>query len=76
MMSAENLQRAVLSTRQFAVIDREAVPYRLYVYVACTVLAVVLNYVFGKETRAKGSLLLECGRRHGIYFARLTPAGP
>jgi len=48
-MSSENLQRAVLSTRQFAVIDREAVPYRLYVYAACTVLAVVLNYVFGKE---------------------------
>jgi hypothetical protein len=48
-MSSEKLQRAVLSTRQFAVIDREAVPYRLYVYAACTVLAVVLNYVFGKD---------------------------
>jgi hypothetical protein len=48
-MSSEAVQRAVLSIRQSAVIDREAVPYRLYVYAACTVLAVALNYVFGKD---------------------------
>jgi len=28
-----------------------------------------------EEAWAKGALLLECGRRHGIYFARLTQAG-
>jgi hypothetical protein len=30
-------------------IDKEAAPYRVYVYAACTVLAVALNYAFGKE---------------------------
>jgi hypothetical protein len=32
-----------------AVIDKDAAPYRVYVYTACTVLAVALNYAFGKE---------------------------
>jgi len=48
-MSSETVQRAVLSGRESTAIDREAVPYRLYVYAACTALAVVLNYVFGKD---------------------------
>jgi hypothetical protein len=30
-------------------IDKEAAPYRWYVYAACTVLAVALNCIFGKE---------------------------
>jgi hypothetical protein len=33
-------------------------------------------FVGREEAWAKGSLPLECGRRNGIYFARLTQAGP
>jgi hypothetical protein len=32
-------------------------------------------FVGREEAWARGSLPLECGRRHGIYFARLTQAG-
>jgi hypothetical protein len=48
-MSSETVQRAVPSPGYSAVIDKEAAPYRVYVYAACTVLAVALNYVTGKE---------------------------
>src|SRR5580692_3058649 len=48
-MSAETVQRAVRFTSHTTGIDEQAAPCRLYVYAACTVLAVVLNYVFGKE---------------------------
>jgi hypothetical protein len=33
-------------------------------------------YVGREEAWARGPLPLECGRRNGIYFARLTQAGP
>ncbi len=33
-------------------------------------------FVGREEAWAKGPLPIECGRRHGIYFARLTQAGP
>jgi hypothetical protein len=49
VMSAEPTQRAVLSPGQSAGMDEEAAPYRVYVFAACTVLAVALNYAFGKE---------------------------
>ncbi len=42
-MSSETVPRAVPATGQVA-------PYRWYVYAACTVLAIALNFVFGKET--------------------------
>jgi hypothetical protein len=48
-MSSEASQSAVSSDGHSANLDKEASPYRGYVYVACTVLAVGLNYVFGKE---------------------------
>jgi hypothetical protein len=48
-MDAETVQRAVPFTSHSAGIDEQAAPYRVYVYAACTALAVVLNYVFGKE---------------------------
>jgi hypothetical protein len=48
-MSAETVQRADPFTSHTTGIDEQAAPYRVYVYAACTVLAVVLNYVFGKE---------------------------
>jgi hypothetical protein len=41
-MSSEAVQRASPAAGQVA-------PYRWYVFAACTVLAVALNYVFGKE---------------------------
>jgi Glycosyltransferase family 87 len=49
VISAEPVQRAVPYPGHFAGIDAQAAPYRVYVYAACTVLAVALNYVFGKE---------------------------
>jgi Glycosyltransferase family 87 len=48
-MPAEPAQSAVSSPCHSAVIVKESAPYRFYVYAACTVLAVALNYVFGKE---------------------------
>jgi hypothetical protein len=33
-------------------------------------------FVGREEAWAKGPLPIECGRRHGVYFARLTQAGP
>jgi Glycosyltransferase family 87 len=48
-MSSETVQRAVPFTGHFSAIGKEAAPYRWYVYAACTVLAVALNYIFGKE---------------------------
>ncbi len=48
-MSAESVQRALPLDSQSAGINKEAAPYRGYVYAACTVLAVSLNYAFGKE---------------------------
>src|ERR1700686_1579170 len=48
-MSSETVQRAVLSPSYSDVIDKEAAPYRVYVYAACKVLAVALNYFSGKE---------------------------
>jgi hypothetical protein len=44
-MRAETVQRASHS----AGMVEQAAPYRVHVYAACTVLAVVLNYIFGKE---------------------------
>jgi hypothetical protein len=51
-MSSETVQRAVPSPSHFSAIDKEAAPYRWYVYAACTVLAVALNYIFGKYVYA------------------------
>jgi hypothetical protein len=48
-MSSETVQRAVLSAGYSAIVDKEAAPHRVYVYAACTVLAVALNYISGKE---------------------------
>jgi Glycosyltransferase family 87 len=48
-MTSETVQRAVPSIGPTAPMGGEAAPYRAYVYAACTVLAVALNYVFGKE---------------------------
>jgi hypothetical protein len=48
-MSTETVQRPVPTPGRFSAIGREAAPYRWYVYAACTVLAVALNYSFGKE---------------------------
>jgi hypothetical protein len=48
-MSSESVQRAAPSPHHPAVVDEEAAPYRWYVYAACTISAVVLNYVLGKE---------------------------
>jgi hypothetical protein len=48
-MSSETVQRAVPFPGHFSAIGKEAAPYRWYVYAACTVLAVALNYIFGKE---------------------------
>src|SRR5258708_19023419 len=48
-MSSETVQRAVPWPGHFSAIGREAAPYRWYVYAACTVLQVALNYIFGKE---------------------------
>src|SRR6266436_1789995 len=48
-MSTEPAQRAVPSSGQSAGIDKEAVPYRVYVYAACTVSAVAWSYICGKE---------------------------
>lgn len=82
-MTSEAVHRASPAVGQVA-------PYRWYVFAACTALAVALNYVFGKEMAstdlaawvgedeeawAKGPLPIECGRRHGSYFARLMQAG-
>jgi hypothetical protein len=48
-MSSETVQRAVPFPGHSSAIGKEAAPYRWYVYAACTVLAVALNYIFGKE---------------------------
>src|ERR1700723_4603801 len=48
-MPSETLQRTDLLPRKSAGADQEIAPYRWYVYAACAVLAVSLNYVFGKE---------------------------
>jgi hypothetical protein len=48
-MSSETVQRTDRSPGNSAGADKEAAPYRGYVYAACTVLAVTLNYIFGKE---------------------------
>ena len=49
-MSSEAVQpTAIPATGRSTPIGKEAAPYRTYVYAACTVLAVALNYVFGKE---------------------------
>jgi hypothetical protein len=48
-MPSETVRRAVPSLGHSAAIDKEAAPYRWFVYAACTVLAIALNYVFGKE---------------------------
>jgi hypothetical protein len=48
-MPSETVQRTDLSPGNSAGADKELAPYRWYVYAACAVLAVSLNYVFGKE---------------------------
>lgn len=48
-MSAVSSERAALSSSRSAGIDKEVTPYRVYVYAACTVLAVAFNYAAGKE---------------------------
>jgi hypothetical protein len=48
-MSSDTAQSAVPSAHHFSAIDREPAPYRWYVFAACTVVAVALNYIFGKE---------------------------
>jgi hypothetical protein len=40
---------AVLSSERLFDADREQAPYRAYVYAACTVQAILLNYVLGKD---------------------------
>ena len=49
MKSSETVPRAVPFPGHSSAIGGEAAPYRWYVYAACTVLAVALNYIFGKE---------------------------
>jgi hypothetical protein len=48
-MSSETVQPAVTSPDRYVALDRAAAPYRWYVYAACMISAVTLNYVFGKE---------------------------
>jgi hypothetical protein len=49
-MSSKALQRSAIPAADHSIpLDEEAAPYRVYVYAACTVLAVALNYIFGKE---------------------------
>jgi hypothetical protein len=48
-MSSETVQRAVPFPSHVSAIGKEEAPYRWYVYAVCTVLAVALNYIFGKE---------------------------
>jgi len=47
-MFSETVQPAITSPDHVTV-DREAAPYRWYVYAACMISAVALNYIFGKE---------------------------
>jgi hypothetical protein len=47
-MSLETAQRAGPSTGHFST-QRETAPYRWHVYAACTVVAIALNYLLGKE---------------------------
>jgi hypothetical protein len=47
-MSSETVQPAITSPDHVTV-DREAAPYRWYVYAACMISAVTVNYIFGKE---------------------------
>jgi hypothetical protein len=49
MMSSEALPRGVLAPGYSHVADKDTAPYRLSVYIACTVLALLTNYVLGKD---------------------------
>jgi hypothetical protein len=48
MMSTEAIQPAVLAHSRFPAV-KETAPYRGYIYTACTVIAVVLNLLLGKD---------------------------
>jgi hypothetical protein len=48
-MSSDTAQRAVVFPGHSGGINKGAAPYRGYVYAACAILAIALNYVFGKE---------------------------
>lgn len=48
-MSSETVQPAVSSPDRYVALDRVAAPYRWYVYAACMISAIALNYIFGKE---------------------------
>jgi hypothetical protein len=48
-MPSEAVQPFDPSLGGFSAINREAAPYRWYVYAACTFLALALNYIIGKE---------------------------
>jgi hypothetical protein len=48
-MRSEAIQRALPVPGYSTVIDKETAPYRVSVYAACTVLAIALNYVLGKD---------------------------
>jgi hypothetical protein len=66
-MSSETVQR------------KEAAPYRWYVYAACTVLAVALNYIFGKDMASDTlSYQLYAGFSavHDRFAQDYFPAGP
>jgi hypothetical protein len=49
VISAEIVRPAVPHPSHSVGIDEQVAPFRIYVYAACTILAVALNYVFGKD---------------------------
>ena len=53
MMSSEAIKRADLAAHgHFPAVNNETAPYRGYIYAACTVMAVVLNLILGKDMAA------------------------
>jgi len=48
-MTSEAVQPAATSPDHYVAFNVEAAPYRRYVYAACMILAVALNYILGKE---------------------------
>jgi hypothetical protein len=48
-MSSEATHLIIPAAGHSSVIDKEAAPHRMYVYSACTILAIVWNYFAGKE---------------------------
>jgi len=48
-MATSGSERFALAQRHLEEVDTAATPFRVPVYIACTLLSVVLNYAFGKE---------------------------